>query len=250
MRQAGELFNQTSENTDRLANEFGKLRERWDNRIVLEEVSLAEKYIDGRLGLLAYGYFGCVGKTKRRRFALGIEYQTHRAADEYRFAIQRNIEVGNGRFPSRWNDEVVLVDLVQRTEPIKVALPSNVRLYFLDNSRLGTGEGLLYRGNVGVRYETFPFFVKGKLKYLLPRYISERANDLDSHVVQRGAQIMDDISDDERNWFWKKLLGNENEGECAIPPIIISAKTVRFGGDKLVHDGFEFVDVAVGPLNL
>ena len=47
--------NETFDRVERFRNDLRNLKERWDNRLVLERCSLAELYINGRLEVVLHG---------------------------------------------------------------------------------------------------------------------------------------------------------------------------------------------------
>jgi hypothetical protein len=122
-------------------------------------------------------------------------------------------------------------------------------LYLIDDVPLRTGEGALYRVEFGpVRYKIFPFFVEGEKQVASgPAAIAPA---LGSQVIERGAQVVDGVSDNEREIIWRALSGDELD--VTSRPIVVSlgVHTVKATLSKSLHRSLDLIDVAIGPLNL
>jgi len=104
-----------------------------------------------------------------------------------------------------------------------------------------------YRLYSGGAYKTFPFLCGRehdiRLRQCAPNYLSEG-------VIERAFQVMDDISDDERQTVWNWLSGCQDRD--AVYPIVVrvNVNSVETWGAKIGNGGLKLIDVAVGPLNL
>lgn len=230
-----------------LRDNLRHLRERWDNRLVLEDSSLWEVYSDGRAEIILYGDWG-VGSDDAN---WAVRIPAHRAVFE---SIGANpgvdiIDVYDG---DRRQEIIVMIEVAEASGGPKIEVRVPARFYVFEDKFCGIGEGLLYRDIVGGNFKVFPFFRKRKMEFL------GGPNDAGGgiHPVVEGfSKIVDCIAHDRAKMLCDWLFGPVGE-----------AKTIRFSQDcyRAFRPVSDFIQVlgqggriadnlfnqAIGPFNL
>lgn len=237
------------QNGERLVHEFRNLRERWDNRLVLERTSLAELYINGRVEVVVHGDWP--GASQDYHWACRIRACATVSQDAAPGGDVDVTDIGKG---DGWQDQVVLVVVVEGIEGPERFVRSVFRPHLFEKKVFGVGEGLLYRREIGMGYEVFPFgghWEEGS--FAIGRKPS--ADDHIGKMVQCGAEIVNGITDDEAERLWDWLFGPI--GKLKLGRIKVDDRAGNFSDPQLVKLGvnrcgspYQFIDVAVGPLNL
>lgn len=243
---AGELdglVNQALELVDCFGNESCDLRQRWNDRIVLERSSLAELYIDGRIELVLYGDW--IGGVQNHEWVCRIVAETGGGTSDKRARCESATDPGDCNYGQ---DQIVLVVIVEVVESPKRFIRSILRANLIEKHVLGSGDGLLYRRESGGGYKTFPFWSDWEKRL---RIRIDRPNNTRGKMIQSGAQVVHHVPNNERENF-------RNWVDRHIPDTValISARGARFNGNGVevfgqgLAMGAQFVNVAVGPLNL
>ncbi|MCW2389839.1 hypothetical protein M2333_002885 [Sphingobium sp. B11D3B] len=247
----GGLPNQAFELIDRVAHDSGNLRERWNNRLVLEKTTLSEAYANGRLEIVLYGKALIVGD--ELSYAICIS-KCSAVSDNGSSDI--GVETVNRNERDCRQDEVMFVVVVEGMEGPKRLVNSVGRPYFIKNQRLGTGEGLLYRRERGAQpfgsigYEVLPVFPHWEMQFGLGIM---RPRNTRAEVVQGPSEVVYGITDAKRdhlrNWFQRAV--NQAKAGCLSiwgDEIRLNFDSVPFSAQRLGH-GSDLINVAVGPLN-
>jgi hypothetical protein len=235
----------------RFAGELADLRERWNNRLVLELCSLAEQYVNGRLEIVTYG-----------DWRIGLEQYHWACRIKADAAVLKGVCAGNNvdivdtDDCDKRNEVIVLVVLVEGAKVPKALVRSVFRPYLFKKQFCKTGDGLLYRRESGMGYEVFPFR-DGEVKRSFGAG-SPGINDCARGMVKRFADIPHGGTDNACEDLWDALFGPE--GYLHRCRIVVNDRRAFLG---MAHDDdfiqfpvqggtslSKLIDVAVGPLNL
>jgi hypothetical protein len=229
------------ERVDRFRDDFHDLRECWNNRLTSKD-SISEAYLNGRLEIALCGHWHS-GSEDRNWFA---SISPHTAID-VGIVTDAGVDIANRGDSHSGQDEIVLVVVVEAVEGPERFVRSILRPYLFEDEPLSAGKGLLYRIQNGGGFKVLPKWVDRKS---LPNSCRDNTGD---KVVQGGPQVVNCISDDERerfgNWFRRSI----HEGVWNTVP---DKLYVRLYADRveIPREWFcgadKFVDVAVGPFNL
>ena len=254
-QELGSVVDQAFKLVDCVGDEFGNLRKRWNDRIVLERSSLAELYLNGRIEIVIYGKWG-IGPNQSDWFccvAADVPANNSVCADDA-------VEVVNASDVNSGNEQVVFVVVVEGVKSPQQIASSICRPYLIENKFRGAGEGLLYRleGLVSAAhfiprlgYEVLPHFTHRVMDFSAG---IAGSGDAGGQMVKSCSQIVDSISNCQRknfcNWLSRAILAPKLGRFCIgresvwyesndIPPLV----------QGVGHEP-QFFNVAVGPLNL
>jgi hypothetical protein len=243
-------LNEGGEPIDGLAGKLRDLRERWDNRLVLERSSLAELYVNGRLEIVLHGdwYFGV------EQYIWACRWKADGAVIEGNpsdLCIDR-ADIHDG---DDGNKVVMFAVSVEGVKVPKMLVRSVFRTYFFKKEFCKTGGGLLYRRETGMGYEVFPF---RDWKVERPqRALAPGIHNSNGGVVECLPDIVEGIPNDASKRFWNILFGPEGYAvACRIKVDDRRAFLLPRIGEFVqapIQRGApspEFINVAVGPLNL
>lgn len=244
-------INEAFDRVERFRNDLTNLKERWDNRLVLERCSLAELYLNGRLEIVLHGDWGGgpADVNWACRIAADITILQPNAAD-------LGIHIIDGNHGNNRHEVVMFVVVVQLGEGPKMFVRSVFRPYLLQKKFFKSGEGLLYRRETGVGWEVFPW--RGReIDHLFRVEVGDIAADNAlCDIIQCGPEIAESITNDIRQRFWNWLFGPV--GQLVIRRgIEINDRTASFFHDNFVEGTIkgrrhasQLINIAVGPLNL
>lgn len=249
--QLGGIADQCFEFVERTCNDASDLRERWNNRIVLERSSLSELYLDGRIEILIYGEWG-TGADQVDWFCRISPC----AAVSHNRAPNAGVEPGHHGECDRGQDEVVFVVVVEGMEGPKRFVLSVGRTYLVEKKVCRSGEGGLYRlqivnGRTAGGYKVFPFLSHGKVPVGLPL---DGFSNAGSQMIKGSPEIVNGVSNDERghfrDWF-QRAISQSEPGWLRIGrgDIGLNVDAMPFPGQGH-RFGNQLINVAVGPLNL
>jgi hypothetical protein len=219
-------------------NMLGELSERWNNRLVLENITFGEEYAKGRMSIALY--FGLRAGQNFVRTALHREVLEH----EVVFVATCERYVVDGEDINCGNKELMLIDVVQGGNLPNLKIPSLVRLYLIDNEIGQIGRGFLYASIWLGGYNIVPFSACRKRNPIIAR------NSIDGYVIQSDPQIMNGITDNQGYFFWR--LGDKIQLHDIISGlgIMFDMKSIRICLDKRLCRSMKILDVAIGPLDL
>lgn len=227
------------------------LRERWDNRLILERSSLAELYLNNRIEIVLYGEWG-VEREKVDWFCR----VTPSAAVFEDHSGGTDVDVSNLGDCDCRQDEIMLVVVVEGVEGPQSLVASVGRPYLVQKQVSRPGQGGLYRlqilnGRSGGGYKFFPFASHGEVPLRLPVHSPANAG---SEMIQGPAEVVSSISDHQCDKFSNWLKGAIAERKAGW--LRVGRDDVRLDGDavplpgKGACAGNNLFNVAVGPLNL
>ena len=243
-----DLPNEGTKPIDGLACELRDLRERWNNRLVLERCSLAELYIDGRLEIVIHGNWNC--ELEQSEWACRIKT---RCAVLDNQATHFGVDGGDLHYRNDGDKVIVLPVFVQGVKVPKTLVRSVCRTYIFKEQVSKTGESLLYRREAGMGYKVFPWRkweVERPLRSLTPG-----VNDCNRREVECLSDIVkcipDDSGEDQGNTAWverKRDIRIEIEVNDIFAHFLPRiSEVVKFPIQRRTS-GYEFINVAVGPL--
>ena len=221
---------------DRLKGEFAELVERFQNGFTIERASWSEAYTEARASLIVYFKWPDEGSCARKSLTGGEPNA------EAISALVFDIYPESMGLPGRWQDQAMLVDTIKFGKFPQQKLTSLVRLYLVNDECREIGEGRLYRSVMcGLRY------------YIVPRFANWQghpiqAGNSDHDVIERGSQIMNGVSDYERNAGWELRYAEDLDAFLSGLEIILDGKRceIRIQKGAVLFD--KLVDVALGPL--
>ncbi|MEX0802031.1 MAG: hypothetical protein WD688_01730 [Candidatus Binatia bacterium] len=226
---------------NRFRTELTELRERWDNRLVLERCSLWEEYRRGRLSVACY--------LERRaghdhsEFASGMHGGA--AIGQPISVLIFRVDPRNGLDRDDGDEELVFVEVVELGDLPESKIPSLVRLYHIENMRGELGRGFLYRSEIMRGYKVLPFFAYRERDPVVVFPDEVRGN-----IVERGAQIVHDVANQERNFGWRRGERVELQEIAAGLRVLLNMNFAEVRLKKPLQDRFDSLDVVVGPLDL
>lgn len=232
-------FERVNDTLDKLR----KLQERWNNRLQLKITPLRERYIEGRLSILCY--FAGPSKPSDVHPATGI-YNNCDIAEKIVVAINRAEagELGNG---DSWDEQLVLVNVVELAESPKRIVPSFVRTYLVKNHRAEIGSGLHYFSELTGLLQSVPRFVFRKVDAVgvQPSPFGNVARDM----VERGMQVVNGVADDQRHGLWSRGRFVSDDVLAGLR-VDVYPHSVEVSFEEGGDNGLKLVDVAYGPLDL
>lgn len=220
---------------DRLNGEFAELAERFKDGFVLERCSWSEAYAEGRISLIMY--FNWSRECLVGRKALAGHKPTHKTLA----ALIFNAHPGSKGLVDRRNDQAMLVDTIKLGEFPQQKLTSLVRLYHVENELRELGHSRLYRSVMSGRYYLVPRFGRGQRHPFLAGYC-------DHDVIECGSQVMNDISDNERDTGWELCHGDSLDALLSGLGIVLNRQSCEVRIQKGAALTEKFVDVVLGPL--
>lgn len=247
----GGLANKTFELIERVGDDSGNLRKRWDNRLVLERSSLSELYVNGRIEIVIYGDWGG-GKNNIHWLCCISAHPT--VLDDA--SSKSSVDICYAGDCNSRQDEVVLVVVVEDVKGPKRLVRSVGRTYLIENKIYRTEEGGLYRlqvlnGRSVLGYKVFPFLPHRKMSRGFPL---TGVSDSGSQMIEGTPKIVNSVSNDEsnhfRDWFKREVSQREPGWLCVgRNDVALDSNAIPFFGQR-GRFGDQFVNVAIGPLNL
>lgn len=244
--QAGALELRTEESfrekVDHFATGIRHIGQRWDNWLLLQNLTLWEKCLQRDWAFLLI--FDRPSSSIERAPQI-----VERCVLEVNFHAGRfKHQIGHIVHPQSGDEDVVLVDvIVARDGPDEpVAVPITVRAHIFKHEPLNIGEGVLYKRLFKSIYEVFPRFVERKIEFGGGVLSACKCT---PQMVVSGSQVVHRITDDERDHSSFRASACEAEFNLAVGAMR-KGKSLLLALPKRLDNGFEFVDVAVGPLDL
>lgn len=254
------LAKERGEKLDESLDKLGKLMERWDQRLTLDNLALAERYLKGELRIVVHARHGASGRRAEEYCAIfkrilpvgwteSKEHGNVRRHGPFGAVVEGAGEVQDDTLvcASDGNKEYVLICDVETVEPPKRLVPSLVRLGLLNNAQRTLGNSLYFSKMTG-------FKSVGALENGEPGLVNYRAA-ADAHKfagqqVERGPKIVDSIAYDgappERG------LGRNSDLKDALASLrlIVGDDFIGFALPKNWDERFEVMDVLFGPFDL
>lgn len=194
--------NEAFDRVERFQNDLRNLKERWDNRLVLERCSLAELYLNGRLEVVLHGDWS--GGPADIKWACRI------AADSailYPDVADLGIHVIDRKDRNDRHEVVMFGVVIQLGKRPKVLVRSVFRPYLLQKKFFKSGEGLLYRRETGMGWEVFPWRGREIDRFFRVEVGDAAADNALRDIIQCGPEISESVTDNIRQRFWNWLFG-------------------------------------------
>ncbi len=215
-----------------------ELFERWENRLTVEGISFAEKYIEGRISIILYVQFGAAEISVKQSVGADARGQGDREVSVLVFGV--NI---NGDNIENNDQAAMLINDVQIVQSVQGIIPSTVGLYRINYQVADFRTRSLYFSTVNRAYEFLSFFKEWKLS------TSIRIRDgLADHQIESRMKIVNGVSDNQSRIGWEFKV--DLETDISSLAIFLDVQTARVSVSKPLHKGVEVTDVLIGPFDL
>jgi len=224
-------------------DDLRQLMQRWDNRSIVENISLAEEYAKGRLSIVCYVE---ICRSSYRLDSSAISDSETCINDLIVVIVMRaysgQLCDGNNR-----DQQSMLVNDVESVKGPQEIIPSFVWFDDIGNQIADILPGHVYLPTVDRCYEFFPCVTDRETG--IPGWdIPGFGNNLTGHKVQGGTQIMDDVTNNQGNLGWQRI-GIERQN--IVPSeVLIDMQTVKVSFEECAKARLKILDVAVGPFDL
>ena len=221
-----------------------QIQERWDNRLGgAEVISFAEEYSKGRLSIVCYMELG--GSGERIKFPTIADYKSR--INDFIIVVIMCAHTSQLSDRNNWEQQPMLVNDVQMVKTPQGVIPSFVWLNYIDDQVENVLPGHLYFSTVDGFYNFTSSITDREIG--IPVWdIPGHSNNLTGHNVQGGTQIVDDITNNQRNLSWKRI-GIERE-DVVPSGIFVDMQTVEVSFKECSKTSLNLLDVLVGPFDL
>jgi hypothetical protein len=227
---------------------MAELKDRWENRLVLNKLNIAEDYVRGNLCIILEGKSG----TGRRaidgeRFSStdprGASAEIGEAAS-YLSPVTDQYQLGNGRRMDNWGQGGVLVLVVQTVSHIEeVPRASGERLKRLEQIFDGRG-WCLY--SVTQSFVTRPVSSFGEIE-LCVLSAAIKPDQFPHDVVKGAPQVVDSVAYNQSD-ARGRLKDRDVNIQCPIVSMI--DRGIKIVSSELAELPFQVSDVMIGPFDL
>jgi hypothetical protein len=143
-----------------LLDDLSQLKERWDNRLILEKASLGDAYMSGRFEVLLYGEWPAASHD--------VEWACRVVSDSaiaHYGSADPDVNVGDACDGDGGDKQIMLIVVVESMEGPKLFVRPILGPYSFEKNICSSGEGDLYRCEPFGIYKVFPNM--GKLIWTL-----------------------------------------------------------------------------------
>lgn len=189
---SGELF---SERFNRITRETQEVLKRWDERLVVPPVKLAERYLRGHFDLHLH-----ISWRTDKTHVSGFQFPRHLLSDGRNLSIGRNIHLHDVDGEDKFSVFVDSVQIVNDPKGIPARVCSEVRLQRLDScQRTGTGNAL-YFSAITANFlfcnatESRPFFENRKLDLSRGICLKIGRRQLPCNMIEDGSQVVNNFT--------------------------------------------------------
>lgn len=235
---------------DGLRSDLRKIKERWDNRLILENSPFGELYINGRVEIVFYGDWG-VGADKYHWF---VSVPNNRTIFD-RCSAGNCIDIGDACDRNDGQEITMLIMIAETCNRPEVKIRVPARLYICKDMICQLGENLLYRSIVPRGFKIFPFVMKREIGLLRGRTTLNGDNGSSNPNVQGLSEIVNRVPHDAtkvlRDWLFGPVgqLKTVRVRQQHCGPACFDPNLIEFSGEggRLLD---KRINVAVGPLDL
>ncbi len=235
------------ERVECLRSDLRQVKERWDNRLILENCSLSENYLNGRFEIVLYGDRGERTKDVQLSIRIPANYTILHDIVKPKFGVNiSNLCDRDGR-----DEPFMFVFIIQFNNGVKTFVSIPARVYICLNEVCKFGEVLVYRLISAGDFKAFPFSRGREMAAI---------DILDSHgcvnpILKRFPKVVNSIPDDSGKIFRDRHIRTISE-----------IKLIRLDEQRMGYsltDGYfvevfgergrcrnDVINVAVGPSDL
>ena len=219
-----------------------QIQKRWENRIVFENISVAEEYSKGRLSIVCYVELG--GSGDRVQFSTIADYKSYSNPIVVVIMCAHTSQLcdRNNR-----DQQSMLANDVQLVKTPQGIVPSFVWLNYIDEQGADFLSGHLYFSTVDGFYQ-FVSCVTDREMGIPGWDMPGQGNNFADHNVQAGAQIMNNVTNNQRDFPWNRI-GIECQDIVPID-VVVDMQTVKVSFKEGRKTSLKLLDVLVGPFDL
>lgn len=224
-------------------------QKRWDNRLILKRLPLAEEYINGRLAVAL-------------NFNLVMAVEQHPSPHDHDICNRSfnsvlvlifRVKVHQGGDREDRNQGLMLVENVEVVESVEGKIPSLVLVgaYLVENQIPDVGPRNIYWSLWEGSYKFLTLLPERELGGfdLLVRTPIE-GDDLVGHQIQRSVEVVGSIADDRRNALRHRLGHVAYHHTTTGLQIVLNDDSVEVRFPKVGQYPLKLVDVLIGPFDL
>jgi len=235
------------ERLDDTAHKLRELMQRWDNRLVLKGLSLAEAYINRRIAILLVVEIG--GSAADGRYATRTDNPcATRQGRQIILVLHAMDDSGSNRQDNR--EASVLVRSIQAVETPKTVVRSFVGLYYICQKKSEVGRESLYFSVSRLFYKRFPVVIHREVDGF--RVLATAGHNLTGNVVECGSEIVSCIPDNGGDISMRidVFRGGDRERMSASLLVEVHSETVWVKVVESREPLFNIIDVLIGPFDL
>ena len=227
---------------DRMRDELRELKQRWDNRLILESLNPLEDYAQHRIAIALNFRAGEV--TYHGRFFAGCDHKSQ-VTERLTVAPRHDLHFHSSK---DGNEQSVFIGNIQCVEGIQSIIPSSIWLYILNNAREDIeADSLYYSTKSG--YCFLPRFPNCELG-MICRGATGQRDQFICNMVQGGAQVVDRIANDQRNIIEDIVRYLQLQSRTSRLRVFLNTNMVDISLRKSVEYADELLDVLIGPFDL
>lgn len=223
-------------------DDLRKLMKRWNERLTFESAVLWEEYAKGRLTKVCYVHPGA--SSNGIQPATGID--TEGKVVEPIVVIVMAANAGDLDDTNRRNQQPMFIDDVDFVEGPNGIIPSNVRLYYINDEIANVATRDLNFSTTHLAYKFLPRISDWEAAILGWSAASDGDN-FTGHKIQSRSKVMNCVTENKGNTF-RQRRGIEYQyiSTCKIP---IDANTASASFEEGGKSRVQLIDVLVGPFN-
>ncbi|SRR6266566_2847484 len=229
-------------------HELRELYERWEHRLTpYNFLSVAEQYVKGRLTVALDVDFS--GRPNESHLP-GTARDTEGAINQPIAVLVYSIHAVEGDHRQDGNEQPVFVgdvEMVQRVQ--RIALPSLVGLYDVDNEPCELGQRSLYRSAIDGRYQFLPRLADCEPRMAILSEVCATA-DFPLHIIERRTEVVNAVADVQGNHRGDRLPQSELEAIVAGIRVFFYAQTAKVSLNESANERIHVRDVLIGPYDL
>lgn len=232
-------------NIDNIRNDLGELMQRFNDRLILKGLPIAESYLEGRLEILADFDISCGGET-HNYLAVFNRSNMHVHHGEQGAKIVTHLKVFNTSIMSCRDKCLVFVGYVEVVDSPQKFIPSVVRFQradYLDDIFSGSVYVSIFNHTV----KAIDIITKREIDVL--GVSSIQSNQFRGEKVKGCSQIMDSISDDCGKMARDFMPNSERPELIRGVSVLLDNDSVGFRFNVIDNVVIKLTDVALGPIN-
>ena len=238
--------NEPSELPQCVSDGIAKMHERWNNRLVWNSLDIAKEYACGRLEVvIAVDVLAGFGLNEAPSIATGVESDVFALPPLFGGSIEK-LDPFHADGLSDRQQNCVLLCVVELAKPVE-EFPGAARIECeLDKEVGGVLPGCFY--SVAGGFKVDPVIACRKLRVAIPSALVV-SDKLPSSMIQRRPQIVDGVTQNQRQRFWQGGVKDDFESDWAVfVGVDVNSVTVRLG--KRLESRLKVLDVLIGPFDL